>query len=664
MDALLDIKALSVELPTQAGMLKAVDAIDLRIGAGETVCLVGESGSGKTLTALSIMRLIDHKGGRLARGEVRLDGRNLARLSQREMSDLRGRAIGIVFQEPMTAFDPVFTIGTQIAEVIVRHRGLGRAAARKEAIGLLQRVKIPDPHLRVDQYPHQLSGGMRQRAMIAMALACSPRLLIADEPTTALDVTIQAQILTLLKELQAETGMAILLITHDLGIAAEVADRVVVMYAGRVVEDAPVAELFARPAHPYARGLLQSVVGARVDRGRRLHSIRGTIPSLSHPPSGCRFHPRCPRATRQCAAEAPPLRPEGARRVACWHPHDDPMPRPAPGEAVAASPVPAAVRKPLFDVVDLHKHYPLGIAWPGVTRPVVRAVDGVSFQIHEGETFGLVGESGSGKSTLARLLLQLEPATGGRVAFDGRDLAGLDRHGVRQMRRHMQMVFQDPYGSIDPRWTVGGIIGEPLAVHERLASAQRRERVQALLEQVGLDPAWHSRHPHQLSGGQRQRVAIARAIALQPRFVLADEAVSALDVSVQAQVVNLLQDLKERLGLTYLFIGHGLHLVRHVSDRIGVMYLGRLVEIGPADALFRHPAHHYTRALVSAIPEPDPQARRSFVPLPGEIPSPTRPPPGCRFHTRCPAATARCRQEEPPPVAIGSQRVVACHHPL
>ena len=372
MDAenILDVDGLSVDLQAPAGSVRAVDAIRLGIAAGETVCLVGESGSGKTVTALSIMRLIDYKGGTLSEGEIRLDGRNLAALSQREMSDLRGRRIGIVFQEPMTALDPVFSIGAQIIEVLIRHRKLSRAAARLEAIALLKRVHIPDAHLRVDQHPHQLSGGMRQRAMIAMALACEPELLIADEPTTALDVTIQAQILKLLRELQAETGMAILLITHDLGIAAEMADRVVVMYAGRVAEDAPVADLFARPAHPYTRGLLQSVVGARLPRGDRLHSIRGAIPDLAHLPEGCRFHPRCPRASRQCQIVAPPLQVLGDGHVACWHPHADPLPAPIVRDHAAEPEQPE--RKRLVEVVELHKHYSLGTGWPGARRPMVR----------------------------------------------------------------------------------------------------------------------------------------------------------------------------------------------------------------------------------------------------------------------------------------------------
>ncbi len=666
MNAVLDIRNLSVALPSGGGMLPVLDGVSLHIGAGETVCLVGESGSGKTLTALSVMRLGDDKGAAITGGEIRLAGHDLAALSQARMRELRGHRIGFVFQEPMTAFDPLFTIGAQIAEVLVRHRRLGHAAAQDAAVAMLERVRIADPAKRAVQYPHELSGGMRQRAMIAMALACDPQLLIADEPTTALDVTIQAQILELLRDLQAQTGMAILLITHDLGVAAQMADRVAVIYAGRIVEDAPAARIFDRPAHPYTRALLQSSVDGRLPRGARLAAIPGMIPSPADAPPGCRFHPRCPRADLRCGVDAPPLHGIGPALVACWHPHDEALPT-VPAQAVdpiAAAPIVAAQSRPnLLTAIALRRDYARGVAWLG-RRTVTHAVDGVSLEIAQGETFGLVGESGCGKSTLARLLLRLDRPTGGRVLFDGADLAGLRGKALRRLRRDMQMVFQDPYGSIDPRCTVGDIVAEPLRAHLRLDAPGRRARIRALLEQVGLDPRWDGRYPHQLSGGQRQRVAIARAIALNPRFVLWDEAVSALDVSVQAQVINLLQDLKAQLGLTYLFIGHGLHLVRHVSDRIGVMYLGRLVEVGPADALFHAPAHPYTRALIDAIPTSDPGRRRCAAVLPGEMPSADRLPTGCRFHTRCAAATDRCRRDDPPLAPLGAGRAVACHFPL
>jgi peptide/nickel transport system ATP-binding protein len=663
MPPLLSIAGLSVQLGGRANAVEVIDRIDLTIGAGETVCLVGESGSGKTVTALSVMRLIDFKGGVLTRGEIRLDGRNLAAMSQRDLSDLRGQQIGIIFQEPMTAFDPVFSIGHQIIEVLRRHLDVTRAEARRRAIGLLRRVRIPDPELRIDQYPHEFSGGMRQRAMIAMALACSPKLLIADEPTTALDVTIQAQILDLLRELQAETGMAILLITHDLGVASAMADRLAVMYAGRIVEDAPAETLFARPAHPYTRGLLQSVIGVLAPRGEDLPAIPGTIAGLASPPPGCRFHPRCPSVSERCRRMAPDLVPRRGGHVACWQPQDEPLRIPAAGED---QPLPAATadRTALLVIEDLHKHYPASSGWWPGPRRVVRAVDGVSLRIDAGETFGLVGESGCGKSTLARMIMRLEPATSGRIEFEGVELSGLGHAGMRRVRRNMQMVFQDPYGSVDPRWTVGRIVGEPLVTHEGLPAAALRERVRDLLSEVGLDPDWEQRYPHALSGGQRQRVAIARAIAVHPRFIVADEAVSALDVSVQALVINLLLSLKRRLGLTYLIIGHGLHLVRHVSDRIGVMYLGRLVEVGPTEQVFRHPAHPYTNALLAAQLVPGQTRRGGLSLLAGEIPSAARVPTGCRFHPRCPLATERCRVKEPLLASTGAARAAACHYPF
>jgi peptide/nickel transport system ATP-binding protein len=637
--------------------------IALSIAQSEIVCLVGESGSGKTMTALAVTRLVDYQGGRITQGTVTLAGRHLETLSQREMSALRGAKIGLVFQDAMSAFDPLFCIGDQIGEVLIRHQGISRAAARASAVGLLRRVKLPEPELRAGQYPHEMSGGMLQRAMIAMALACGPQLLIADEPTTALDVTIQAQILKLLKEIRQETKLSILFITHDLGVAATIADRVVVMYAGHIVEQGPAAQMLSHPSHPYTRGLLGSSIGGHLRPGERLYSIPGSIPNLSERAAGCAFHPRCAKATAQCRTHTPPLARVDATELACWHPELSPIAATQPS-ALPATPKYAPSGRVLFEVTDLRKHYPLQRSWSALHRPVLRAVDGISLEIREGEIFGLVGESGSGKSTLARVLMQIEPASSGQILFEGEDITQFDRRRLQRTRRDMQMIFQDSFGSIDPHWCIGDIIGEPLAIHEKLSPAARREQIRLLLTQVGLNPDWADRYPHQLSGGQRQRVAIARAIALKPRFILADEAVSALDVSVRAQIVNLLLDLREELGLTYLFIGHGLELMRHISDRIGVMYLGRLVEIGPADALFSHPAHPYTRGLIDAIPSIDPSLAQSSKVIEGEIPSPVHPPSGCRFHTRCPIATARCREDDPALTTYAPDRSVACHYPL
>ncbi|WP_139991269.1 ABC transporter ATP-binding protein [Paenibacillus paridis] len=675
MKALLEIEHLTVKFATPKGWLTAISDVSLTMKPGETVCLVGESGSGKTITSKSVMRLIDYENGVIASGEMKLDGVDLVRAPQKSMRTLRGKKMAMVFQEPMSAFDPVFTIGSQIIEVIVGHKMGNREKASARAIDLLRRVGIPEPELRMKQYPGELSGGMLQRAMIAMALACGPELLIADEPTTALDMTIQAQILQLLQELKSEFNMSILLITHDMGIAAEMADRIIVMYAGQVVEQATAEQLFEQPHHPYTQGLLRSVTTLDSDRGSKLFSIDGSIPNLFELPTGCRFHPRCPHATEKCVKESPPLLNVNDRLAACWYAEDlaeaESWLNPRTEGPVLAEKI--TVREPsetepqladhLFEIEGLKKYYPLGKSVLSRHSSAIRAVDDVSFQIRKGETFGLVGESGSGKSTLGRVIMQLEKATAGKVSFAGQQLTDMKPSLLHEKRKEMQMIFQDPFGSMNPRWRVGDIIGEPLSIHTSLSAAEKRSRIEELLHVVGLNPSWHERFPHEFSGGQRQRIGIARAIALNPSFVLADEAVSALDVSVQAQIVNLMQELQQSLGLTYLFIAHGLHVVRHISNRIGVMYLGKLVEIAGSEELFTHPAHHYTRALIASIPWPDPSRKRELTAISGEIPSPASPPSGCRFHTRCPAATVLCKNEQPELVQVEREHWVACHYP-
>ncbi|MFD1953073.1 dipeptide ABC transporter ATP-binding protein [Paenibacillus thailandensis] len=680
METLLDIRELSVDFRTKQGPLKAIANVTFSIKQGETVCLVGESGSGKTVTSKAIMRLIDYEHGSITGGSIVLEGRDVAALPEAELRKIRGKRVAMVFQEPMAAFDPVFTIGQQIVETILRHERIGRREAWERGARLLERVGIPEPAIRMKQYPGELSGGMLQRAMIAMALSCGPELLIADEPTTALDVTIQAQILQLLQEIKREFGMSILLITHDLGIAAEIADRIVVMYAGRIVEQGTTAELFENPRHPYTRGLLKSIAPLDSIRGSKLFSIKGAIPSLASLPSGCLFHPRCEYASDRCRTEAPPLVDRSGREVACWHAERIAAEANGPcgnlwmEEAAGLEtelPVAPDARKTndpasdtLFVVEHLHKYYPVKRKGLTAARTYIRAVDDVSFSIRRNETFGLVGESGSGKSTLGRVLLQMERATSGQVRFQGEELTGLGSKELRSLRREMQVIFQDPYGSLNPRWTIGESIAEPLQVHGVLSAADRKRRTEELLQLVGLDPASGGKYPHEFSGGQRQRIGIARAIALNPSFILADEAVSALDVSVQAQIINLLQQLQRQLGLTYLFIAHGLQIVRHISDRIGVMYLGKLVEIAPSGELFRRPAHPYTKLLIDSIPQPIPGQPRSAAAVKGEIPSPAHPPSGCRFHTRCPFATARCREEEPALRSLDEERFAACHYPL
>jgi peptide/nickel transport system ATP-binding protein len=669
-EPLLRVHGLAIDFGGRKTKMGAVDDASFDVARGETVCLVGESGCGKTVTALSLLRLEVFRHGRIASGEIVFDGEKLVELGRRELDELRGRRIAMIFQEPMTAFDPVFSIGEQIIETILRHEPVSRSVAWQRAVELLERVHISDAELRMKQIPEELSGGMRQRAMIAMALACKPDLLIADEPTTALDVTIQAQILALLKELQRETGMAILLITHDLGVAAEMADRVVVMYAGRIAERASVIDLFATPLHPYTRGLLRSsVLPTSETRGSRLAAIPGSMPRLDEMPSGCRFHPRCSLANDHCREHAPVLQNLGNRQVSCFRAFEpEPVDRVrlpiAPTSPATEGPRVSApaTSGPLVEALHVTKIFETrrGL-FAGRRR--VHAVDDFSLAIQPGETFGLVGESGCGKSTLGRLLLQLDTPSGGELRFEGRSLLGRTRADRRRVRRDMQMIFQDPYGSIDPRWTVGDVIAEPLVSFDNPDRATLKTQVEELLTLVGLQPSYRTRYAHEFSGGQRQRIGIARAIALRPKFILADEAVSALDLSVQAQIINLFLDLRERLGLTCLFIGHGLHLVRHVSDRVGVMYLGRLVEVAPAEALFARPAHHYSHALLASNPVPDPTRRREFVAPLGELPSPTAPPSGCHFHPRCPAATERCRTEVPALRELEPGRSVACHFP-
>ncbi|MED4227812.1 ABC transporter ATP-binding protein [Neobacillus cucumis] len=673
MEKLLEIKDLKVDFTSSNDPLTAIKDVTLHMKPGETVCIVGESGSGKTVTSKAIMRLIDYENGKISEGSIVVDGIDLTNLPQKRLRSIRGKKIAMIFQEPMAAFDPVFTIGSQITETILEHKQTSRLDAKERAIYLLKRVGISDAEIRLNQYPNELSGGMLQRAMIAMALACGPDLLIADEPTTALDVTIQAQILQLLQELKEEMGMSILLITHDLGVAAEMADRIIVMYAGRIVEHADVKLLFEQPYHPYTYGLLQSITTLDSDRSKKLYAINGSIPTLANLPSGCLFYPRCPFATERCRSEAPPLMEVNNRQTACWYSEE--ILENLNNEKInfdidvetqreKTQIIREETRKTLFEVQDLSKYYAVGKKLFSRQPSFIRAVDNVSFNIYEGETFGLVGESGSGKSTLGRVLLQLEKPTGGKVLFQEQDLSKLHPRELREKRRDMQVIYQDPYGSVNPRWKIGDIIGEPLQVHESLSVKEKNDRVQELLEIVGLNKDSYDRYPHEFSGGQRQRIAIARAIALNPKFILADEAVSALDVSVQAQIINLLQDLQRERNLTYLFIAHGLNIVRHISDRIGVMYLGQLVEVASSEELFLHPAHHYTKGLIDSIPVADPTRSRERISISGEIPSLTNPPTGCRFHTRCPAATARCREEQPLFKEVTKGHWAACHNPI
>jgi peptide/nickel transport system ATP-binding protein len=664
---LLSVDDLRVTFPTEDGDVHAVRGVSFDVAAGETVGIVGESGSGKSVTAQSILQLVH--GARIS-GSARFHDAELLSLPGDQMQRIRGARIAMVFQDPLSSLHPQFTVGWQIVEAIRAHQSGPRQQARQRAVALLEEVGIPDAARRVDDYPHQFSGGMRQRVMLAMALALRPELLIADEPTTALDVTVQAQLLDLLARLQREHGTAVVLVTHDLGVIAQFADRVLTMYAGRIVEQADTAELFAGPHHPYTRGLL-SCIPSGTTRGIQLVPIRGQPPSMLRPPPGCSFAPRCPFVEDRCRDALPPIRDLGRdHRSECVLPVEaagQPFTRVGePADASAHVDAVEAVDGALVRARELVKYFAGRRQGLFGRPPVIRAVDGVDLEIRRGETLGLVGESGSGKSTLARLLAGLLVPTDGAVEFDGADLARLGREELRALRRDVQVVFQDPYGSLNPRRRVGSIIADPLVVHGR-SKATIRARVQELMELVGLNPEHHNRFPAAFSGGQRQRIGVARALALEPRLVICDEPVSALDVSVQAQIINLLQRLQRELDLTYVVVSHDLGVVEHIADRVAVMYLGRIVEVASTDVLFAAPRHPYTRALLDAVPVADPAARRRVELVAGDVPSPIAPPPGCHFHPRCRHAEDDCRVEDPtlvPRAGDAADHRTACLHPL
>jgi oligopeptide/dipeptide ABC transporter ATP-binding protein len=586
----------------------------------------------------------------------------------------------MVFQDPLTSLDPTKTIGYQVAEPVRRHRGASKREALDRATDVLALVGMPRPGERLDDYPHQLSGGLRQRAMIAMALACEPKLLIADEPTTALDVTIQAQILALLRDLKDRLGMAMLLITHDMGVIAGHADRVGVMYAGRIVEVAEAGALFDGMRHPYTQSLLASIPRLGRNTGTPLPAIGGMPPGLAPPPPGCRFAARCAHATEVCRADEPPPTSEGddGHLFSCWHPVGGPLPDDRPPRDDVGGPLTVADRAApgndngdnggeMLELRDLVKNYPV-TAGAVLRRRVaaVHAVSGVSFSVPAGTTFGLVGESGCGKTTIGKMIVALEKPDAGGVTLGGVDVSRLRGGELRRRRRDLQLMFQDPHASLDPRMRVGSIIGEPLAVQHTGGRAARRDRVAELLAEVGLPRDAVDRYPHEFSGGQRQRIGLARALALNPSLIVADEPVSALDVSIRAQVLNLMKRLQDSRGLTSVLISHDLAVVRYMADRIGVMYLGKLVELGSAEDIYARPAHPYTAGLISAIPLPEPAAERgkSAPGITGELPSPVHPPSGCRFRTRCRYAQETCAELEPETRGFGPGHTAACHFPL
>jgi peptide/nickel transport system ATP-binding protein len=684
-DALLRVNGLRTEFRTEAGTIVAANDVSFSLDRGETMGLVGESGAGKSVTARSVMRLIDSPG-EITGGEVRFDGRDLLGLSEREMRDVRGNRIAMIPQDPMSSLNPVMTVGDQIAETIQRHQDVSEREARRQAIETMTEVGIPDAETRVDDYPHEFSGGMRQRVLVAIGFSCEPDLIIADEPTTALDVTTQAKILELLNEMQARVGTAVLLITHNLGVVAQTCDHVGVMYAGNLVERAAMEELFAAPTHPYTRGLIDSIPDVEGAAGD-LPTLDGSMPDLAELPDGCNFAPRCRHATEACRTGGDPTLesvPGTTSQAACIHAAElDLSARKAAENRGRRREIDRSGR-PLFAVDGLKKHFPAGDGvlgnvrldrsgggLPTIERKYVKAVDGVSFDVYPGETVGLVGESGCGKSTVARSALRLLEPTAGEIRFDGERIDDLGSSEIRSLRREMQIVFQDPKSSLNPRKTVGRIIGRAMEKHDVATGEEKRRRVRELLERVGLSGAAATKYPHQFSGGQQQRVAIAHALAVEPRLIVCDEPVSALDVSVQAQILNLLRDIQAERGLAYLFISHNIGVVRHVCDRVAVMYLGKIAEFGTVDDVFSPPFHPYTESLLSAVPHANPGRTDDRILLEGSVPSPIDPPSGCPFQTRCPKKIGpECEREEPPLVGVGGDgegdgdggtHRIACH---
>ena len=698
MSAVLQISNLETILHTEATLVRAVDGLTLQVMRGETFALLGESGCGKSMTALSVMRLLPEIG-EIVGGSVKLDGEDLLLLPETVMRSVSGKRISMIFQEPMLSLNPVMTVAQQIGEVLRRHFNLRGAVAQKRIQEILNEVGIPDASQRMNEYPFQFSGGMKQRMMIAMALAGEPELLIADEPTTALDVTIQAQVLNLMRDLQQREGMAILLITHDLGVAAEMAHRVGIMYAGEMVETATREDFFREPAHPYSRKLLASLPGRdRRRQGLRLAAISGNVPPLSREFVGCRFADRCDQAWGLCHDVAPGWTAlAGEHHVRCHlfnqnlgsqvNEQGQQGSRDAEPEALTLNSRPAdesntqitsltpesrVSHSCLLSANDLKVYFPIR---KGLMKHVVghvKAVDGVSLEIGLGKTLALVGESGCGKTTVGKGILQLIPLSGGSVRYNGLELVGLERKRLRKLRSEFQLIFQDPYSSLNPRMRIVDIIEEGMNAlnveddskasdAEHQPDIAKRHKVDAVLESVGLPPEAKWRYPHEFSGGQRQRIAIARALAVNPKLIVCDEPTSALDVSVQAQILNLLNELQDNLGLAYLFITHNISVVEYLADEVAVMYLGRIVERGSVDEVLISPRHPYTQALMSAIPVIELESKRHIIRLHGDLPSPANPPAGCHFHPRCPHVMPICREIYPAASSFSPTHTAHCY---
>ena len=679
--ALLKVENLETSFYTDFGVVKAADGVSYQIDEREIVGFVGESGCGKSVSMLSTLQLINTPG-RIEGGKVTFEGQDLLKYQAdaREIRSIRGSKIAMIFQEPMTSLNPTLSVFQQIGEMLKLHLHMDSSAQRERAIELLQQVGIPDAARRLDDYPHQFSGGMRQRVMIAIALSCNPKILIADEPTTALDVTTQMQLLELMKDLVNQYDTSLIIVTHNLGVVARYAQRIYIMYAGRIVEAGTCKDIFKKPRHPYTQGLLHCVPRLDEEEDRRLYSIEGVPPNLIDMPNTCAFLPRCPYAIERCRVEPWPCleQVDAGHYTRCFV---------NPGEMQRWHPGGHAARRHhtrqhfrgktekdfrsglhgddvILDVRNLKVYFPV---FRGLLRRKVadvKAVDGVTFHLKKGEVLGLVGESGCGKTTVGRAILRLYKPIEGTIVFEGQDISSIPNSKIGSIRRKMPLIFQDPYGSLDPRQSAGSIVGEPIKVHKLVNNnSEYRERVVDLFRMVGLDPGMAGRMPHEFSGGQRQRIGIARALATNPSLMICDEPISALDVSIQAQVINLLKDLQAQFeGLSYMFIAHDLAVVKHISDRIAVMYLGHIVEVTSSRELYRNPLHPYTKALLSAIPVPDPyiEETRERIVLTGEVPSALNPPSGCVFHRRCAMAIPDCSEVIPELKEVSPDHLAAC----
>ena len=671
---LLEVKNLKTEFTVENGPLKAVDGISYYLDEGEIVAFVGESGCGKSVTQYSSIQLIPMPPGKITDGQILFEGEDILKHPPKseKLREVRGGKIGVVFQEPMTSLNPVMTIGQQLEEGILLHLEMSRHEAHQYAAELLRKVGISDPESRLSAYPHQFSGGMRQRIMIAIALSCNPKLLIADEATSALDVTTQAQILELLKDLVVETNTALVIVTHDLSIVARYADRVYVMYAGEIMETGPTHEMFQTPRHPYTIGLLKAVPSLTSPKNKKLIPIDGIVPDLRFKVDRCIFENRCPFSKDICRdSPSPKLREiegQSTHFVSCHREifkNSEPQHFDSSLTEKDNAPQRDESRKTILAIDNLCVYFPVVGGFFRRKVGDIKAVNGISFTVYQGETFGLVGESGCGKTTVAKAIIRLLKITGGKISFYGTDITHLNYREMRPIRRNMSMIFQDPYGSLDPRQNAGDIVMEPLKNYDfNLSKAEMNKKVDELFSMVGLDTSYRERVPHEFSGGQRQRLAIARALSTNPSLIVCDEAISSLDVSIQAQVINLLENLQNQLNLTYLFIAHDLSVVRHISDRIAVMYLGHIVELAGWQELYENPLHPYTKALLEAVPVPDPEIeeKRQRKIIKGEVPSMLESPPGCPFTTRCPFVTNECSEKIPNLQEKGKNHFVACIH--